>query len=189
MSAGPSERELCEAWLARARDAEVGRAVAEIHEWIAREIEDQRPVCTASGRCCRFERFGHRLYVTGLEAALTLDTIPAERALHAGDLERALAEGVCPFALGALCGVHPARPAGCRVYFCDSSAQLWVNGLAERASDMVKSVHDRFGIEYRYGEWRAMLGLFQRSGVALTPSRPMAYEPRDPFVPLTSGRA
>lgn len=183
------DRALCESWLARSREAEVVRAIAEIHERIAREIESRTPVCTASGRCCRFERFGHRLYVTGLEAALTLDTIPAERALGAGDLERALAEGVCPFASQHLCGVHPARPAGCRVYFCDSSAQLWVNGLAERASDMVKAVHDRFGIEYRYGEWRAMLGLFRRSGVALVPTRSIAYEPRDPFVPITSGRA
>lgn len=183
------ERALCESWLANARDAGVAFAIAEIHALIASEIEARRPVCTASGRCCRFEGFGHRLYVTGLEAALTLDTIPAERALGAGDIERALAEGVCPFAAGNLCGVHPARPAGCRVYFCDSSAQLWVNELAERASGMVKAVHERFAIDYRYGEWRAMLGMFQRSGVALVPSRPAAYEARDPFVPITSGRA
>ncbi len=183
------DRALCEHWLTNARNAEIRRAVAEIQREIESRINDRTPVCTASGRCCNFERYGHRLYVTGLEAAMTLDAIPVQRALKAGDVTRARIEGTCPFVVDGLCGVHPVRPIGCRVYFCDSSAQLWVNELAEFAADAMKRVHEDFGIEYRYTEWRAMLELFQTSGVAAVPSEPVVFEPSDPFVRLTSGRA
>jgi hypothetical protein len=53
--------------------------------------------------------------------------------------------------------VHRDRPLGCRVYFCDRSAQDWQQDLSERALAMVRAIHDRHGIEYRYGEWRTML--------------------------------
>jgi len=32
-----------------------------------REIASHGAVCRGSGRCCRFEEWGHRLYVTGVE--------------------------------------------------------------------------------------------------------------------------
>lgn len=183
------EQALCEHWLAHSRNTEIRRAVLEIQREIESRIADRKPVCTASGRCCNFERFGHRLYVTGLETAMTLDAIPAQRTLKAGDVAQARSEGICPFVVDGLCGVHPVRPIGCRVYFCDSSAQLWVNELAEFAADAVKRVHDEFGIEYRYAEWRAMLELFRDAGVATTPSEPVVFAPSDPFVRLTSNRA
>lgn len=183
------DRALCEHWLALSRSADVRRRITEIHDEVADRIVGREPVCTASGRCCNFERYGHRLYVTGLETAMTLDAIPAERALKAGDLERAQGAGTCPFVVDRLCGVHPVRPVGCRVYFCDPSAQLWVNELAEFAADAVKRVHDEFGIEYRYTEWRALLAMFQGAGVAALPTEPAAFVPSDPFVRLTSDRA
>lgn len=183
------ERELCRHWLDQSRQGEVRRRIVTIHDEVASRIRERDPVCTASGRCCDFERYGHRLYVTGLETAMTLDAIPRERALGDGDIERARSAGTCPFVVGGLCGVHPVRPVGCRVYFCDPSAQLWVNELAEFAADAVKRVHDDFGIEYRYTEWRAMLSMFREAGVARLPSEPVVFVPSDPFVPLTSGRA
>lgn len=183
------DRTLCEHWLAHARNTEIRRAVAEIQSKIESRIEDRKPVCTASGRCCNFERFGHRLYVTGLEAAMTLDAVPVQRSLKAGDVEQARAEGTCPFVVDGLCGVHPVRPIGCRVYFCDTSAKLWVNELAEFAADAMKRVHEDFGIEYRYTEWRALLEFFQQAGVAMKPGEPVVFTPSDPFVRLTSNRA
>lgn len=183
------ERELCRHWLDQSRNAEIQSRIVEIHDEVARRIGAREPICTASGRCCDFERYGHRLYVTGLETAMTLDAIPKERALSEGDVEKAQAEGTCPFVVDRLCGVHPVRPVGCRVYFCDPSAQLWVNEVAEFAADAVKRVHDDFGIEYRYTEWRALLLMFREAGVAILPTRPVVFQPSDPFVPLTSGRA
>ena len=46
------------------------------------------------------------------------------------------------------------------MYFCDRSAQEWQMQLSEQLIARVRAIHDEFGIEYRYGEWRAMLALF-----------------------------
>lgn len=184
-----TDLDLCNAWLEASRRAEIEHAIAEVHQEISEQIAQREPVCTASGRCCNFERFGHRLYTTGLETALTLDTLPVERTLKPGDVEQALQAGTCPFVVNRLCGIHPARPAGCRVYFCDPSASQWVNDLAERASDRIKAIHDTFEIEYRYMEWRALLSMFVDSKVVVVPTRPLAFAPSDPFVEINVDRA
>jgi hypothetical protein len=43
------------------------------------------------------------------------------------------------------------------VYFCDRSAQEWQQALSEHGLAQIRALHDRHGIEYRYGEWRSML--------------------------------
>lgn len=181
--------ELCGGWLDAVRRTEIECAIEDVHREISERIESRDPVCTASGRCCNFERYGHRLYTTGLEAALTLDRLPTQRALAAGDVDRALGEGTCPFVVDRLCGVHPVRPAGCRVYFCDPTADIWVNELAESASDRIKRIHDEFGIEYRYMEWRALQAMFVDSGLVRSPTRPVEFVPSDPFVEISVDRA
>jgi hypothetical protein len=59
-------------WIANARDAGVSARLEAIYAGVAREIEARAPACWASGRCCNFDKAGHLLYVTGLEAAYTL---------------------------------------------------------------------------------------------------------------------
>lgn len=125
---------------------------------IADQIAARGPACWASGRCCNFRQAGHRLYVTGLEAAFTVSRLAAP--LRAQDLDGALERGDCPFLTGNLCGAHTIKPMGCRVYFCDTSVQAWQTDLSERAMEMIRAIHDRHGIEYRYGEWRSMLSMF-----------------------------
>jgi hypothetical protein len=130
-----------------------------IYEFIAASVESRGPACWASGRCCNFEAAGHRLYVTGLETAYTI-IHPSGGPVAAPRLEEAIACGGCPYQLARLCNAREARPAGCRVYFCDRSAQDWQQELAERACQAIRAIHVRHGVEYRYGEWRAMLGEF-----------------------------
>lgn len=77
-----------------------------------------------------------------------------------GSLRGALARGDCPFQVGHLCGVHKIKPLGCRVYFCDRSAQAWQHDLAERMHERIKALHTTHTIPYRYGEWRSMLAMF-----------------------------
>jgi Fe-S-cluster containining protein len=48
---------------------EIPAAVARVYADLQREIDARKPVCNASGRCCRFDEFGHRLYVTTIELA------------------------------------------------------------------------------------------------------------------------
>jgi hypothetical protein len=60
--------------------------------------------------------------------------------------------------------VHALRPLGCRIYFCDQAAQGWQQDLSETLLARIRGLHDRFEVEYRYGEWRSMLGMFLEGG-------------------------
>jgi hypothetical protein len=185
------EADVLRRWLELSRAPQVDGALAALHDRVATRVAASRPVCTASARCCDFARAGHDLFVTGLEAAWTLDRIPAARALTARDIASAEARGVCPFLVydGGIgrCGVHPARPAGCRVYFCDPTRAGFVGELAESAASEVRALHDRFGVPYVYAEWRWLLGRFAAEGIAAAPSRPIGFVAADPFVAVTRG--
>jgi Fe-S-cluster containining protein len=148
-------------WLEATRRPGVRAELEALHDYTAAAIDSRRPLCTASGRCCNFDAFGHRLYATGLETAYTVALLKERRPLLTTEsLRAARARGNCPFQLERLCEVHAIRPLGCRVYFCDASAQEWQQGLYERLLRELRAIHDRHGIEYRYGEWRGMLEMF-----------------------------
>ncbi len=159
------------AWLAAVRDERIALELESVYEYIADAVESRGPACWASGRCCSFDTAGHRLYVTGLEAAYTVNKLRqlnrdhqapelAPRPLTGHSLAAARALGGCPFQSANLCSIHAIKPLGCRVYFCDRSAQSWQQELSERALAQVRAVHERHALEYRYGEWRDMLALF-----------------------------
>lgn len=151
------DAQLAAHWRSCCTRAEVVGALEAIFADAAAEIARRRPVCEASGRCCNFEKWGHRLYVTGLETAYTITRAgaPTPDALAA-----ARAAGGCPYQVLKLCGVHRDKPLGCRLYFCDPTAQGWQVELYERLMTSLRDLHDRFAIEYRYGEWRDMLDRF-----------------------------
>ncbi len=145
------------AWLAAASNDFLCAELEAVYDEVRRETERVNPVCVASGRCCRFEEYGHRLYVTGLEAAYTLARLPAP--LKRDALDAAISGGGCPFQIDNLCSVHTIKPLGCRTYYCDETAQEWQKDLTERMLAKIRAIHDRHALEYRYGEWRGMLGL------------------------------
>lgn len=79
------------------------------------DIARAGPRCELSGRCCRFEEYGHTLFVSAPEMSLLLADAP--------DPSRPLDDGLtCPWqdSLGR-CTARGARPLGCRVYFCDDT--------------------------------------------------------------------
>ena len=170
--------EAARAWMAAARREDVRRDLDAVYAIVADETARRRPTCVASGRCCNFARTGHLLYVTGLEAACTLlragqrratassstpTTSPRVVAPNAGavlslaQVEQARARGDCPFLVGTSCGVHAIKPLGCRVYFCDPTAQEWQRDLSERGMAMLRELHERHAVEYVYAEWRGLL--------------------------------
>lgn len=168
---------LTQSWLTAARDPAIAAELESIYAEAARAIEERKPICTASGRCCHFEAYGHRLYVTGLEAAYTVSratgglsgaAAPASAsAARSADglvslpiLSASRARGDCPFLKDNLCTVHTIKPLSCRTYYCDPTAQIWQQELTERLLADLRSLHDRHRIEYRYAEWRSMLELF-----------------------------
>ncbi|MBX3358340.1 MAG: hypothetical protein KF745_07920 [Phycisphaeraceae bacterium] len=169
-----NKSDLVAAWRHAAARAEVCEGLLGIYADVAAAISEREPVCRVSGRCCNFERFGHRLYATGLETAYTLSRVDrtdwgrapcgsspsSGRVITLEQVGAARVAGGCPFQTGTLCGVHQIRPLGCRVYFCDPTAQEWQQDLYEHQMTSLRALHDRFGIEYRYGEWREMLEAF-----------------------------
>lgn len=145
------------AWIDAASSPDALATIERLHNEIAREVSARRPVCVRSGRCCGFESYGHRLYLTGLETAWTwlrLPTTPTPEGVL-----QAMTAGTCPF-LADGCSVHQVRPAGCRIYYCDPDPTGWQNALAERCHDEVRRLHERLSVEYRYAEWRELLGAF-----------------------------
>ncbi|MBX3361422.1 MAG: YkgJ family cysteine cluster protein [Phycisphaeraceae bacterium] len=160
MSEEGTLRSMAADWLRQANEPAVVAELEAIYAEVAREITTRGPACWASGRCCNFEKTGHRLYTTGLEAAYTvvrLARLAEPRGLTGADVEQARASGGCPFQERNLCGVHPVRPLGCRVYFCDRTAQEWQFDLTERGMVRIRELHDRYGIVYAYAEWRELL--------------------------------
>ncbi len=156
----PGDEHLPAGWLRAAQDPAVVAELQAIYDYVAAAVESRRPVCAASGRCCKFESWGHRLYVTGLETAYTLSRLSPEDSPTPASLGAARSAGGCPFQIGTLCGVHAIKPLGCRIYFCDETAQEWQQDLYERTLKELRALHERHTIEYRYGEWRGMLGMF-----------------------------
>ncbi|HEX8877407.1 MAG TPA: hypothetical protein VF777_11700 [Phycisphaerales bacterium] len=155
------EQQLATHWLDAAARPSVRAALDAIHQLIADQIESRGPACWSSGRCCNFEAFGHRLYTTGLETAACVLALPTyQRTLTTPDLDSAVARGGCPFQSANLCSVQSIKPAACRIFFCDRSAEDWQSELTERVMQQIRSLHDREQIEYRYGEWRTLLRSF-----------------------------
>src|ERR1043165_2502993 len=146
------------AWLAAARAPRIAGALESIYTDVSAAIQARGPACWASGRCCDFEKTGHRLYVTGLEAAYCVTRLtPSHPTLTQLTINQARERGGCPFQVNNLCGVHAIKPLGCRVYFCDRSAQQWQQDLSERMHGAIKALHEREQVEYRYAEWRELL--------------------------------
>ena len=164
-------------WLDAIAREDVRASLERVYADAAAAIAERGPACWASGRCCNFAKAGHKLYVTGLEAAYTIAQLPGATSPPLGGATGGSSTGTtgpigtlhlptlpdaqaCPFQTANLCGVHPIRPLGCRLYFCDRSAQEWQHELSERLLADIRALHDRFAVEYRYGEWLEMLGQF-----------------------------
>ncbi len=135
--------------LAAAGRPEVPAAVQQLYADLEAAIDRRRPVCVASGRCCRFDDYGHRLYVTTMELAAFVAQL--DRPAHHGD------GAGCPFQAGRLCDVHSIRPMGCRVFYCDAAAG-WTSAIYEEFHRRLKSLHESMDVPYRYMEWRQALG-------------------------------
>jgi Fe-S-cluster containining protein len=146
---------------------EVREAIARVYADLQTEIDRRRPKCEMSGRCCRFDEYGHRLYVTTMELAAFLPP-PARGEGTSG----------CPFQLDGVCTVHAIRPFGCRVFFCDETATDWQHEQYERFHSQIKRLHEQFDVPYVYIEWRAAL---RELGLSTLPATGKPADDRGPL--------
>lgn len=154
----PSDTELWRSWQDAARRPEVALRLRDSLDEIDRRVNASGFACRQSGRCCKFESFGHRLYMTGLEIAwfksLAGDPpLPEQSETIALPLFDAKRDG-CPYQIDGMCGVHRSRPFACRVFFCQEGSDGWQSERYEAFQNEMKNLHEEFGLPYRYMEWR-----------------------------------
>jgi hypothetical protein len=171
-------------------ETQIIAAVGEILREVDGDVAARRPVCRASGRCCKFEVYGHRLYVTGVELMYFAAREMGAPGAGEGGLDNSGAEHAqgpfpehgtrarvslpqffsgetvegCPYQVGGLCTAREGRPLGCRIYFCDENAQEWQNEVYEKYHARLRGVHEKFGVPYRYVEWRVGLRELMEAG-------------------------
>lgn len=146
-------------WREAAQRSEIATAIRSLYADLDEVVRDRQPVCNASGRCCRFEEFGHRLYVTGLEIAWFLLEVGHASASDVGDisLQQAASSPNCPYQIRGLCSTHTIRPLGCRAFFCEEGTEAWQQDTTERFLDRLKQLHLVHDLPYAYMEWRTGL--------------------------------
>src|SRR5438552_3500635 len=119
-----SSRELFRVAVTKASQRqEVRETMGALYQHLQDAIEIRGPICERSGRCCRFDEYGHRLFVTTMELATFTFAIESP-ATPSRVLPSRVSSG-CPFQIHGLCSVHTSRPFGCRIFFCDPTAQDW----------------------------------------------------------------
>jgi Fe-S-cluster containining protein len=142
---------------------DVRAAVNEVYAELQKQIDLRRPLCVLSGRCCRFEEFGHRLYVTTLELATFLHDLRLLRSSQPPILPSSDPTS-CPFQLNKLCSVHTIRPFGCRLFFCDSTSTDWQHDQYQLFHTRLRQLHDDLQVPYFYLEWRQALAIILPMG-------------------------
>ena len=115
------------------------------------ELPRYKFVCQASGDCCDFEAFGHRLFVTTIEAEYFFRNSPQQRQNENPSL--------CPaWGSDRMCKARQGRMLGCRTFYCGTYKNGDPSEVYEKYYARVKAIHDRHGIPFRYRdvvEWSA----------------------------------
>jgi Fe-S-cluster containining protein len=138
-----------------------------------RAAREHRFECRQCGNCCRFEQFGHRLYVTAGELALMLHLAPDRVSEPIGKIRpwgifdnpqsairngsRAKPASLCPHQDQARCLARAGRALGCRLFFCAPSAHAWFCDAYESFHQQIKLLHAAHGLPYVYAELAAAL--------------------------------
>jgi hypothetical protein len=139
---------------------QIASDVAEIYAWLDRRRAQGEPSapCRKCGRCCDFDAFGHRLFITTPEWVYFRTALGDQAPLP-------MAEGRCPYNEAGVCRVYATRFAGCRIFGCglDAAAQ---SDLTESTMAKLKALCIRHALPYRYTDLReALNGLWTDIGL------------------------
>ena len=123
------------------------KRVAEIYDRLALQIcksADLAGQCDACGKCCDFDNFDHRLFVT------TPELIYLAANLGDGNL-KPMTTSRCPYNVAGRCTIYKYRFAGCRIFCCKGDADFQ-SSLSEATLKEFKSICRKFQVPYRYSE-------------------------------------
>ena len=130
---------------------EVIERVGEIYAWLDWQLSGKAKAgqCAACGRCCDFEKYGHRLYVTTPEMIYFAAMLGRENI-------RQMVSAECPYQVNGRCGIHSHRFSGCRIFCCHGDA-AFQSELTEAAIKKFRDICTELQIAYRYAELSAAL--------------------------------
>ena len=161
------------AWRDAAKRDAIDLSLRSFYTDLDTAVAERGAVCNASGRCCKFESYGHRLYVTGLEIAWFMQAVVSRQSGVGTDTSTSQSRFSlqqfsstpnpqtltpnCPYQIDGLCSTHTIRPLGCRVYFCEEGTEDWQQDTTELFLARLKTLHTEHDLPYVYMEWRAGL--------------------------------
>ncbi|MHC5060332.1 MAG: hypothetical protein ACYTFK_04515 [Planctomycetota bacterium] len=131
------------------RDREVAGTVAEVYNWVDSQIDRTASRCEACGKCCDFENYDHRLFVTSPELIFFSSKIGPDKT-------KPMPAALCPYNIGGECSVYPYRFGGCRIFFCKGDNEFQ-SRLSEQTVGKFKAICETFHIPYRYTDLAAAL--------------------------------
>ncbi|MFT7464026.1 MAG: Fe-S-cluster containining protein [Pseudohongiellaceae bacterium] len=117
-------------------------ALALLYADVGRLLEERKPLCEMSGRCCNFKAEDHQLWASDLEVAYALHS--AKSVVPEADDED------CPWWKSGLCTLREGRPLGCRLYFCDPSWEDEMGLAYEKYHQQLRAIHETYGVSYGY---------------------------------------
>ncbi len=126
--------------------------VTKVYNWLNSQIEVHKDLagqCCACGKCCDFEGFGHKLFVT------TPELLYLKSNLHGENL-KPMKTGVCPYQIDDKCTIYEFRFAGCRIFSCKGDLDFQ-NELSEKALKKFRAICEQFQIPYRYTDLATVL--------------------------------
>ena len=121
--------------------------VAQIYDWLDENIKNLDPQCSACGKCCNFESFGHKLFITTPELLYFFKNVKPLRKMSTQS---------CPYLEDGKCTARVSRFAGCRIFFCKADTDTQ-NKLSETVVGKFKAICDKFNLPYYYADLRTAL--------------------------------
>ena len=120
------------------------KKVAEIYDWLEAQITngDTENQCEVCGKCCDFEGYDHRLFITGPELMYLAEHIGQESI-------KPMPTGKCPYNIEGKCTVYEYRFSSCRIFSCGGDADFQ-SELSESVLRKLKSLCEEFRIPYCY---------------------------------------
>lgn len=126
-------------------DSQLLHGVARLYDWLDMQALKNRGSlgnCAACGRCCDFDHFDHRLFVTTPELLYLAANLGPENV-------KPMPTGRCPYNIGDKCSVYPHRFAGCRIFYCVGERDVQ-GSLSEAVMKRFKTLCRQWKVPYRY---------------------------------------
>ncbi|MBL7153636.1 MAG: hypothetical protein ISS79_07955 [Phycisphaerae bacterium] len=126
---------------------QVVEKVGRVYQWLDSRLHsaaEKAGRCDVCGKCCDFDTFDHRLFVTPPELTYLVANLGGEK-------PKAMPTSRCPYNIAGKCSVYEYRFAGCRIFCCKGDKDFQ-SGLSESALKEFKSICVEFDIPYRYSD-------------------------------------